>query len=119
MKEQGLHFSPIALDELDKAFCLVGQMVQDSIAALGNEDIALAERIMGMEDEIDRMEDSLRSSHLERLSKGLCDPRTTVIFLEIIHTMERIADHCKNIADVVASGSAYTVHADRVSRFRK
>lgn len=116
MKEKGLIFSKMALEELDEAFRLVGRMVQDSIEALGNEDCVLAGRIMGMEDEIDRMEDNLRASHLERLSQGLCDPRTTVIFLEIIHIMERIADHCKNIADVVASGSEYTVHADHKSR---
>jgi phosphate:Na+ symporter len=110
MKAQGLQFSTKALEELDGAFRLIGQMVQDSTAALTTENPKLVNNIMEMEERIDLLEDDLRASHLERLSQGLCDPRATVIFLEILHTMERIADHCKNIADVVKSGSGYSVH---------
>jgi phosphate:Na+ symporter len=110
MKAQGLQFSTKALEELDGAFRLIGQMVQDSTAALTTENPKLVNNIMEMEERIDLLEDDLRASHLERLSQGLCDHRATVIFLEILHTMERIADHCKNIADVVKSGSGYSVH---------
>ena len=111
MRAQGLQFSAKALEELDSAFCLIGQMVQDSIAALTTEDPKLVNNIMEMEERIDLLEDDLRASHLDRLSQGLCDPRATVVFLEILHTMERIADHCKNIADFVGSGLNYSVHA--------
>lgn len=111
MKTNGVNFSSAARDELDEAFSLIEQMVLDSTLALRNADVLLAGKIMAMEEEIDVMEDKLRASHLERLNVGECDPRSTVIFLEIIHTMERIADHCKNIAEVVASGDEYVVHA--------
>jgi DNA helicase-2/ATP-dependent DNA helicase PcrA len=54
----------------------------------------------------------LRKSHIERLNDGTCNPQSTVIFLELIHTIERISDHCRNIAEVVASGSNYQIHQD-------
>ena len=113
MKNNGVVFSASAIAELDEAFCLIEQMVLDSTLALRNNDLVLAGKIMSMEEQIDLIEDKLRASHLERLTNGSCDPRSTVIFLEIIHTMERIADHCKNIADVVAAGGNYVVHADK------
>ena len=116
MKNNGVVFSPSAVAELDEAFCLVEQMVLDSTLALRNNDPVLAGKIMSMEEQIDVMEDKLRASHLDRLTNGQCDPRSTVIFLEIIHTMERISDHCKNIADFVAAGSNYVVHADNAIR---
>jgi phosphate uptake regulator len=51
---------------------------------------------------------------MERLNNNECNPRSTVLFLEIVHTMERISDHCKNIAEVVISGKQYIVHADKL-----
>ena len=112
MKEANMAFSETALGELDVAFKLVRKMVNDSIKALRNRDLVTAGKIMSHEDEIDEMEQKLRESHLERLGHGDCDPRTTVLFLEIVHTMERIGDHCKNIAEVVVgiSQKEYTIH---------
>lgn len=113
LKKNGITFSPSAVAELDEAFGLIEQIVLDSTLALRNNDLVLAGKIMNIEEQVDLIEDKLRASHLERLTNGLCDPRSTVIFLEIVHTMERIADHCKNIADVVAAGGNYVVHAEK------
>jgi len=113
LKNNGITFSQSAVAELDEAFSLIEQIVLDSTLALRNNDLVLAGKIMNIEEQVDLIEDKLRASHLERLTNGLCDPRSTVIFLEIVHTMERIADHCKNIADVVAAGGNYVVHAEK------
>lgn len=112
MKEGGLSFSEAATQELDDAFTIIEGIVRDSVTALRNADLVIAGRIMSREDEIDVLEKRLRKSHIERLNNGQCDPQTTVLFLEMIHTMERISDHCRNIADVVVSGSHYQVHSD-------
>ncbi len=110
MREQDLKFSSSAQDELDEAFTLVERMVEEAVTALRNNDSVMAGRIMSLENEIDRMEDKLRASHLDRLNEGQCDPKSTVLFLEIVHTMERIGDHCQNIAEIVAAGKEYVVH---------
>jgi len=111
MKNAGIVFSPLALNDLDQAYGVVEDMVRDSITALRNSDIAIARRIIANENQVDEIEDKLRASHMERLDNGTCNPQSTVIFLELIHTVERISDHCRNIAEVVDRGANYLVHS--------
>ncbi len=100
-KEENIPFSNEALEEVGNAFSIVNKMVDDSIHALSNGDINLAKNVLGEEKEVDKMEDELRESHLNRLNSGLCNPKSAVIYIELIHNLERIADHCNNIAEAV------------------
>lgn len=100
-KEENIPFSNEALEEVGNAFNVVNKMVDDSIHALRNGDVEMAKKILGEEKEVDMMEEELRNSHLERLNKGLCNPKSAVIYIELIHNLERIADHCNNIAEAV------------------
>jgi len=110
MIAKNIKFTNSAKEELEEAFAITKQMVSDSITALRDTDLVLAGKIMAKEHDMDILEEKLRTSHLNRLNCGECNPQTTVIFLEIIHTMERISDHCKNIAEVVIIDTEYTVH---------
>ena len=112
MKEAGIEFSKDAKGDLDHAFGIIEEMVKKSITALRNSDVAIAESIILNENRVDELEERLRESHLKRLDDGTCNPQSTVIFLELIHTVERISDHCRNIAEVVARGSNYNVHSE-------
>ncbi len=94
-------FSDQAIHEIKEAFGIVCKMVESAAAALGNNDIDLAREVIVDEDRVDKLEMNLRESHLDRLNKGICNPASTVLFLELIHNFERIADHCKNIAEAV------------------
>ena len=38
---------------------------------------------------------------MERLEFGQCSPAVTVIYLDIVHNLERIGDSCNNIAETV------------------
>lgn len=107
---QGIGFSENAREELNEAFSIVKQMVIDSTTALRDADLVLAGKIMSNEDVMDELEERLRERHLDRLNRGLCNPQSTIVFLEMIHTMERISDHCKNIAEIVVADSNYTIH---------
>ncbi len=110
MQQNKLEFSDLARGQLDEAFRRIERMVGDSAQALHSSDPVLAGQVIAQEEEIDRMEDNLRARHLERLNAGLCNPQATVIFLELIHIVERVSDHCKNLAEVAASGSRYRIH---------
>lgn len=54
---------------------------------------------------VDKLEDELREKHIQRLSKGKCEPESGVVFLDLISNLERIADHATNIAGYVVSES--------------
>lgn len=56
---------------------------------------------MAEESEIDKLESDLRDRHMKRLDSGLCNPTSTIMFIELIHNIERIGDHCNNIAEAV------------------
>jgi phosphate:Na+ symporter len=99
--EEHLPFSQEALLEISYAFNRLNEIVDDSIHALHDGDTVLARKVIQEEDEIDRLEDNLRVRHLERLNSGTCNPHVAIIFVELIHNLEKIADHCKNIAEAV------------------
>lgn len=102
MKEtEHLPFSQEAIVEITDAFNLLNKMVDDTIHALQNGDTELAKKVLEEEDEIDSLEENLRSSHMDRLNSGMCNPQSTITFIELIHNLERIADHCNNIAEAV------------------
>lgn len=99
--EEKLVFPSEALAELANAFDVLNNMVKDSINALRNADVDLARRVLSEEYEVDKLEANLRMRHLERLNSGTCNPRSTITFIELIHNLERIGDHCNNIAEAV------------------
>ena len=58
-------------------------------------------RVIQLEDQVDTMEEELRDKHIERLSQGLCNSESGVVFLDILSNLERVSDHANNIAGCV------------------
>ena len=74
-----------------------------SIQARRDGDKKASEQVEAFEAKVDAMEDEMRERHIQRLSKGKCDPESGVIFLDILSNLERISDHAVNIAGYVAT----------------
>ena len=102
-------FSESAKNELSIAFDEITQIVNDSIIALYSSDKEIAIKVMEEEKAVDDLEKRLRETHFDRLKNGLCDPRATISYIEIIHNLERIADHCDNIDEIVKRDSENTL----------
>jgi phosphate:Na+ symporter len=96
--DNGLVFSEIGIRDLTTMSDYVYSMVGDVIAALQSRDYALARNVREREDEVDRMEREYREGHIGRLNNYQCVPGSGVVFLDVISNLERIADHCSNIA---------------------
>ena len=58
-------------------------------------------KVSQYEDDVDMLEEELRDKHIERLSRGECQPSSGVVFLDIISNLERISDHAYNLAGYV------------------
>lgn len=99
--DNNLFFSDLAIDELKDMRSRVDAILSDVIISFENEDIDLAKTIFTQEEEIDRLEESLRERHIDRLNKQLCHPSAGVIFLDMVSNLERIADHATNISKTV------------------
>lgn len=69
-----------------------------AIKALETEDLKLVKEVKRLEDEVDRLEEDFRSTHIKRLTDGVCTSEIGVLFIDAITNLERISDHALNIA---------------------
>ena len=87
--------------ELLQMGALIEEQIQDMITALENQDKELAATIIKRDDEIDALEDHLEKECIALIAKEqplARDLRTIASVLKIITDLERIADHCSDIA---------------------
>lgn len=70
-------------------------LTADSFAA---EDIETARRVEPLEQVIDGLCDEMKLHHVERIQQGTCTIRQGFIFNDVLTNMERISDHCSNVA---------------------
>ena len=97
----GYVFSDKACAEIYQCFDHVSKMLDNSIKALGSSDTDLAKLVKQQEDELDTMESEYRLGHMRRLDSGECSPEFTVLYMDVIHNIERMGDNCENIANAV------------------
>ena len=76
------------------------------------DDTVLAEQVEPLEETIDLMIDTLRERHILRLKNGVCAIESGIIFLEILTNLERISDHCSNIAARIVGKESEDDHFD-------
>jgi len=69
--------------------------------ALEKNDVQVAESVMKREEKIDRFQDELKKSHVNRLNLGECDLRSGIVFMDFVDNLEKIGDHLTNIAQGV------------------
>jgi phosphate:Na+ symporter len=98
LAEQGGAFSGRAEKELSLLMAALEQILALTEDAFGNEDAHKALHVEPLEETIDVLCDRLRSQHVDRLKSGVCSIDTGVVFLDVLNYIERIADHCSNVA---------------------
>mgnify|MGYP002801279624 FL=1 len=100
-KSSKFHLSEGALRDLEEMFSVVLEIVELSSQAFEEKDEEKALRIMQLEGTVDEMERFFRKKHIQRMSEGACYSNAGIIFVDILSNLERISDHCVNIAEVV------------------
>ncbi|PLY01494.1 MAG: Na/Pi cotransporter [Desulfuromonas sp.] len=69
------------------------------VDALDQEPADMAARSMEYEDAIDALEESLRNNHVARLNTGECAVQQGLIFIDMLHSFEKIGDHTFNVSE--------------------
>lgn len=98
MHNKKICFSPSAHAELAVYLEAIREICQLTYAVFAAEDVELAEEIEPLEERIDGMSDELKVRHIERLRLGACTIEMGFIFSDILTGLERVADHCSNVA---------------------
>ncbi len=99
--EERLPFSETALQEITIFSDKVTGMLESAIGAFKNDDKETASKVVLEDNEIDAQEKHLRNEHIDRINTKKCYPAAGVIYLDLLSNLERVADHAKNIAELV------------------
>ncbi|MGL4949204.1 MAG: Na/Pi cotransporter family protein [Anaeroplasmataceae bacterium] len=84
--------------DLEKMLGLVLVMVSDATLAINTLDKDKANQVIANEDIVDTYEIELRNNCDRRVKDGTCDYSHSDHFIDLVSNIERIADHCTNIA---------------------
>lgn len=98
LKEKKMSFSGQAKKELQNAICAVTEIVDLAVNAFINSDMKSAALVEPLEQVIDELKILLRNGHIERLRKNECTIEQGFVFNDLVTNLERVADHCSNIA---------------------
>lgn len=96
-------FSESALKELSVISDAVEEIIGMAVDAVKNNNVPLAKKIEPLEETVDYLNEILKARHIERLKEGKCVVESGVNFLDLLVNLERISDHCSNIAVYVMS----------------
>ncbi|MGN0366003.1 MAG: Na/Pi cotransporter family protein [Suilimivivens sp.] len=99
------HFSEAAIEELEKCFIFVSDMLQKTSVSFTNTDKALALEILEDADKLKNMERKCRKNHVKRIKKNSCKPEMTGVFVAALQDLERIGNSCINIAEEIVEQS--------------
>ena len=96
--EKKLDFSPAARRELSVLSTAVSDMVSLSFACFKKNNVEDAFRVEPFEERIDIFCDEMKLRHVDRLQNGICSLSQGFVFNDLVTNLERVADHCSNIA---------------------
>lgn len=109
MIDNNVKFSDAGLASLFELYDTVEESTDLVKRALTDYDKKLARQMFEKEKVIDRKTDQIRDEHIERLKTNDCKPDNGIFYLDMASNLERIGDHCVNIAQSVLGD---VVHAD-------
>lgn len=98
MHDKEIMLSDNALTELRVMCDAVNTAIDFTITALIDNDLYAAYEVEPLEEVVDQIHTKLKSRHVKRLQAGKCTIELGFIFTDILTALERISDHCSNVA---------------------
>ncbi len=106
LSEKGLSFTDSAKVEMNAITDAVDEAIDTALACYRSLSYEQALRVEPVEEVVDLMRDALEVRHIERLKRGGCSMEQGAQFVELLVQLERISDHCSNIALIVLRQTA-------------
>ncbi len=111
-RDKDVHFSEKARQEITIMVNAVGEIIDLTISAFSNNDVKLANQVEPLEDVIDRLRNDLKNRHIKRMQEGRCSVDQGFVFTDYITALEKISDHCANVAAAIIelNDENYEIH---------
>ena len=101
LRAKKITFTPAAQEELKQLTAAVDEVVGLAMSAFTTGDLAAAALVEPLEQVVDELKEKLRLRHIGRLQRGECSIDAGFIWSDLLTDLERVADHCSNIAGCV------------------
>lgn len=98
MHSKKLEFSDKAQTELKVLSRAIHDVLKITMLSFVEGDLNLAKQVEPLEEVIDALNTEIKQRHVKRLRKGKCTIELGFILSDITTNLERVSDHCSNIA---------------------
>lgn len=116
LASKNLTFSDAARHELEVLVSAVKEIVDLSFTAFRENDLEKAYLVEPLEQVIDDLKEKLRVHHILRLQQGVCSIETGFVWSDLLTALERVGDHCSNIAGCVVDMSNHDMNTHEALR---
>jgi phosphate:Na+ symporter len=99
--DRKIKFTESGKKELQEIISLVNHNFDDAVFLIEVYDKEIISNLIRREEDIDILVKEARNNHLKRFHNHLCSTEAGLIFVEMLIHLERISDHCTNIAEYV------------------
>ena len=97
-KEKGIKFSDECVNELKVITEAISENISTAFSSYITNDLSAAHKVEPLEEVVDNLSTELKNRHIRRLQNDECTVELGYIFQDILTNLERISDHCSNIA---------------------
>ena len=101
LQKKHLDFSDTAKHELAVLTRAVDEIVTLSFSAFRENNLEKAYQVEPLEQVIDDLKEKLRVHHILRMQQGSCSIESGFVWSDLLTALERVGDHCSNIAGCV------------------
>jgi len=98
LTRKGIHLSESAEKELSVVYGAVEEILSHAVTSFIENNFDAASHVEPLEEVIDRLKREIRARHIARLQSGSCTIEAGFILSDLLTNLERISDHCSNIA---------------------
>ena len=98
MHEKQLTFTDAAREELTVMIGAVSEILDLSQNAFRERNLSAAAMVEPLEQVVDGLRDTIKKHHIARLRKGGCTTEMGFVLTDILTDLERMSDHCSNVA---------------------
>ena len=116
LREKGLAFSGTAQEEYGVLAGAVREILHLAINAFAVGDSAAAAQVEPLEEVIDKLKEQMRTRHILRMQRGACSIEAGFVWSDLLTDLERISDHCSNIAGCVLDAAQHNLNLHETLR---
>ena len=110
LSDKKLTFSKEAQSDLSVMINAVNEITGLTVNAFVKGDSSAAKKIEPLEQVIDAIKEEVRTRHIMRMRRGDCSPEAGFVLSDIITNLERVSDHCSNVAVCIIDKAVHNLN---------